>query len=130
MHAHHSMKSSSSREKLACRSFSLFLVIPLQTSSSSSSWLGPLVLFVLNNDRRMRLLVLISFSRWHRPSPSLLSSIVLIMFLISSKKNCCSLLCRRPMSMGQASWKSQWNRTSRSVDISAVVNASWSWHAC
>ena len=23
----------------------------------------------------------------------------------------------------QASWKSQWNRTSRSVDISAVVNA-------
>ena len=59
------------------------------------------------------------------------SSIVLILFLISSKKNCCSLLWRGYMVTGRASWKSQWNRTSRSIDISAVlVNVSWSWHAC
>jgi nicotinamide mononucleotide adenylyltransferase len=30
----------------------------------------------------------------------------------------------------QASWKSQWNRTSRSVDISAVVNANVYYDTC
>ena len=66
MYAQHSMKSSSGENWRVASPCSL--VIPMQTSSFSSSWLEPL-LFVLNNNRRM---LLISFSCWHLPSPSLL----------------------------------------------------------